>query len=485
MKRLVILGLGVMVCIVVLTGCSEESAPLSVSQGDSQPTIESLTVFPEAISLGLSSTVTASVKESGVPYECFWSADHGSFAGQLNGTEITWIAPAEAVEATITLTIRTAHDEISSSAIARVVSYQVPTIVDERVLFYGQNLIVHQIKPTPDGGFIAAGENWFEHSWRGRRWVAKLTSTYLIEWEWTSDSDDRGAYYGIDVTPDGEYIAAGGEHSVQFLGISSRITKFSASGEIVWNKTRWGDWDLEYWKCVKATSDGGCIAVKGGDEPQMVRLSPEGRRVWRQPLETDRPWRISEVEGGWIVLARYRQTDDESDISEFSEIHMVSEAGYTSWIRRYGNETLSDAGRQYTDIENVVETNSGDILAVGTKWGPVDDESCAYFRFMTMLNHNGETVWERVVGLGQGISEGILETHTGQFVTSSLLDRELRLSGFDSYGHQLWSTRVRDGISMNVHGIHRSTSGNILVLGDKNFSGPNQIPAYMLKITVP
>lgn len=135
--------------------------------------------------------------------------------------------------------------------------------------------ILHEIRPTSDGNFIAAGYSHSDisgdktepHFGNGDYWVMKISAWGAIGWQKTFGGTSQDWPTSIQETADGGYIVGGRSHSnisgnktENSIGnsIDYWILKLDAAGNIVWQETIGGT-DADYLRTVLQTPDGGYL----------------------------------------------------------------------------------------------------------------------------------------------------------------------------------------------------------------------------------
>lgn len=154
------------------------------------------------------------------------------------------------------------------------------------------------IRPTSDGGYIAAGyagSNDGDVSGNHGAydcWVVKLDSAGAMQWQKSLGGSDDEAFRTILPTSDGGYLAPGYSRSADGeltgnLGSNDWwLVKLDSAGAIQWQKSLGGG-DSEIAKSILPTSDGGYIATgysasndgdvsgnHGGNDMWVVKLNP-------------------------------------------------------------------------------------------------------------------------------------------------------------------------------------------------------------------
>ena len=212
--------------------------------------------------------------------------------------------------------------------------------------FGGLNVdLAHSVLPTPDGGYIIAGETqslsyWGKnalqalkqmqaegsswptpiriHPWDGRRfidsdaWLIKTDANGNELWNRTFGQDTEAWCTGcaddsansIQLTSDGGYILA-----CDALGGTPWIIKVNANGDQIWNKTfaEMG-YDYHYANSVQPTPDGGYILAGGkySTNAWLIKTDANGNKLWNKTLDNSSALSAQCSSDGGYILAGSR-----------------------------------------------------------------------------------------------------------------------------------------------------------------------------------
>lgn len=167
------------------------------------------------------------------------------------------------------------------------------------------------VMQTSDGGYIVAGDTYSANGditgSHGSEdyWVAKLSASGSIEWKKCYGGANADYAQSVRVTPDGDYIIAGGSNSVDGdvtgnIGAGDMwIVKLSATGGIAWQRC-YGSTANDAANSIEVTADGGFIVAgwaSGGNmnvtgftglrDYWLVKLSETGALQWQKCLNKD------------------------------------------------------------------------------------------------------------------------------------------------------------------------------------------------------
>lgn len=100
--------------------------------------------------------------------------------------------------------------------------------------------IVEVMRQTQDGGFVFVGESAANFSGNYQGWIAKLSSTYEIEWQHHLGGAGRDRLTDCIVLPDGSVVGVGYLDNARDGGRLEEqpwLVKADKNGEILWTKT--------------------------------------------------------------------------------------------------------------------------------------------------------------------------------------------------------------------------------------------------------
>ena len=166
----------------------------------------------------------------------------------------------------------------------------------------------YSFKPTPDGGYIAAGYTYSHdgdvsgNHGDADAWVVKINSTGGIQWQKTLGGSNEEIARSIQLTTDGGYIIAAatksdnGDVSGNHGGADAWIVKLNSNGGIQWQKTLGGT-NEEIARSIQLTTDGGYIIAgsaksndgdvignHGGQDTWVVKLNDSGTILWQKSM---------------------------------------------------------------------------------------------------------------------------------------------------------------------------------------------------------
>jgi prepilin-type N-terminal cleavage/methylation domain-containing protein len=283
---------------------------------------------------------------------------------------------------------------------------------------------------TSDGGFVILGTTKSFGSGGDDILIVKINSSGSVEWSrsWGGSGYDRGA--SVIQTADNSYVVTGHTGSYGAGSTELVLIKYSASGNLLWNKT-WGSNLVERGHSVSETSDGGYLVLgesnnfgAGGVETIILKYNSSGNIVWKQS------WGGSSHE--------YAKAIESVGNDEFIVVGMTQSFGLSSgdmFIAKYDssgillwNRTWGGSAYEYT--YSAVGTSDGGYAVVGktTSFGSGLDDG-----FLVKYDSSGSLLWNRTWGGSSNEDiRSISECSDGGFVMTGQT-QSFGFGGNDSY----------------------------------------------------
>ncbi|MEK7677399.1 MAG: formylglycine-generating enzyme family protein [Verrucomicrobiota bacterium] len=167
---------------------------------------------------------------------------------------------------------------------------------------------------TPDGGWILAGSSASDIEGTKTSpnygdldaWVVRLDKEGNQLWDSSFGGGGTEEAMSVQTTPDGGCVlcaytnsgASGNKHSPNFGDFDGWVVRLDAQGKLVWEKD-FGGLGYDELNCVRILPDGGYIVAGdstsglgpgkaspqlGGQDGWIVRLNPQGERLWEWSL---------------------------------------------------------------------------------------------------------------------------------------------------------------------------------------------------------
>ena len=267
---------------------------------------------------------------------------------------------------------------------------QAPVLQWQKCLGGTSDDIAQSIQPTPDGGYILAGQSSSNNGdvsgnhGSADAWIVKINSTGSLQWQKALGGTSNDGASSIQPTPDGGYIVAGytastnGDVTGNHGGGDNWVVKLSSTGSLQWQKALGGtssDWALS----TQPTPDGGCIVAgfanstngdvtgnHGNGDAWVVKLSSTGSLQWQKSLGgtgEDMADSIQPTPDGGYIMAGYT-TSSNGDVTgnhggRDAWVVKLSSTGNLQWQKCLG-------GTSREDNSSIQPTSDGGYIMAGS-----------------------------------------------------------------------------------------------------------------------
>jgi len=261
------------------------------------------------------------------------------------------------------------------------------------------------VREAKDSGYILAGYTTSFGGGHDDAYLVKTAPDGTLEWSQTYGGDNDDAFYGVDRTQDGGYIAVGYTRSFDTPNSDAFVVKVDARGTLQWSKTiGGGSNDAAY--SVAQTDDGGYIVAgllgTGDDyDAYLIRLNGNGSVRWSRNfggMDYDIFKSVRQTRGGFIAAGYTRSYGLGNDDAY---LVFVNEEGMLQWATSIGNLSVD---RGYS----VVEPHGTLFVVTGYT---LDEQSGGFNLFMAAVDRSGARQWGRTYHVGP-IDEGYAATAT-------------------------------------------------------------------------
>ena len=284
---------------------------------------------------------------------------------------------------------------------------------------------------TSDGGYLVGGQsaslpgdgNVTSTNHGGTDyWVLKLSSAGAIQWQNSYGGEQNEYLYALQPTPDGGYILAGntlsvgGQVSGSHGGQDFWVVKINGSGTLQWQKSLGGSQDDGAYGvavCPDGTiivdgytnsSDGNVTGYHGAEDMWVVKLDASGNLLWQHCLggsQQDVGWAVVATADGGCVAAGYAQSSDGDVVGNhgFGDMWAVSLSSSTGAIRWQGCYGGSSNEFAY----NMAATADGGYLLAGSTNSNDGEVTCYNSQSYQMgwvikINGSGVLQWQQTLG---------------------------------------------------------------------------------------
>lgn len=302
--------------------------------------------------------------------------------------------------------------------------------------YQGNTEVGWGIAPAQDGGWVIAGFTADSNS-KNDIYLLKTDANGNKLWDITLGIAASNRAWSINSTPDGGYILVGSV--LDTLGASSLVyvAKLQADGNITWSN------------------------LYGYLSAIAYRIRPT-------------------ADGGYIFAGRTRNPAFGSDNKAY--IVKLHNNGQIAW------EYFGGSGSQWSRMFDVVETNTGAFMGVGTILHP---DSMQYKMYLLNLTAGGGLAWEKTINV-PGNNFGnykALQTYEGTFaflgnveLSADPLNRQGFLLRTNLYGNTQWSKLYGNnvGIGTVLYDAIQNPDGGFTLFGGIQTKGTTN-DLYLLK----
>lgn len=238
------------------------------------------------------------------------------------------------------------------------------------------------------GGYLISGGNIDV-------WLTKVDTNGNIVWEKSYGGTQTDVGLSLSKTNDGGFIIAG--YTYEGGKIGCLVIKLDGNGNVQWGKIyNW--YPQGYDKRINniiQTSDGGYLMVGYGTSPDdfinhsfICKLDANGNQVWYKLYASASSndsflSAIQASDGNYIVAGRVSLNSGDGWLLKIKDLD-----GSIMWQYAYGTSSSPDS------LSNVIETNDGGILALGTTGGYTQSGATSD-AWILKLDQNGTLQWHK------------------------------------------------------------------------------------------
>ncbi len=336
--------------------------------------------------------------------------------------------------------------------------------------------------PTPDGGFLIAGETYSFGLGQSDGWVIKTDEMGLVEWSRSYGGLGWDGFADVIRVEDGYVLCGWAGNAYAHLW----LLKISEQGDIVWDR-RFGTeraWDNG--REVVQLSDGGFAAVgytnsygPGAFAVYLVRTDAQGRRLWQKTYggeNNDVGYGLVEAPDGGLTLVARTGSFGAGGMDAWV-VHTDAE-GEILWDRTFGSE-VQDHG---TDLVLLPEggyllVGSSELAGIGSKTS-----------WLRHLDEKGDEIWYRGYPEGDyGYFHSAMIASTGDLVIAgSRADQRSGetnywVAAFDLLGEVLWSHQYGGVGEDMAQGLCEGRAGGYLLSGTTSSWGAGDKDFWIIK----
>ena len=378
------------------------------------------------------------------------------------------------------------------------VSLSVPIPLATFAKYYGGDGYEYAsvVRPTSDGGFIAAGiSNSFGAGYGFYyAWVLKLDPSGYVEWEKIYGPVGSDQAYDIRETSDGGYIMAAVSYSfAAYYGLW--LVKLNEFGDIEWEKffeanaeDYFGYLGITF--CIKETGNGNFIIagnknVKYGPrvydwslDVWVINIDSSGNIQWERTYggtSDDHAHSIQVTDDGGYVVAGVTRSFTPDNNRDMWVLKLDSD-GNLQWQKTYG-------GSGWDIAHEIQQTSDGGYIVI--------DYSSFGSALVLKLDPSGVIEWQKTYGGWDGYGYSIKQTQDGGYILAGSFYRSDRgddiwVVKIDPSGNIEWQ-KTYGGSRVDVaYSIEQTLEGDYILAGYTNSFRSNRYgpiyDAFVLKI---
>jgi parallel beta-helix repeat protein len=244
---------------------------------------------------------------------------------------------------------------------------------------------------TSDGGYVIAGYSGsYKETTDYDFWLAKISSTGVMQWNHTYGSDAYDYAYSLIQNQEGGYVIVGGTPEGAG-GFDVWILKTDAAGNQVWNKTYGYGRNDEAHGILPVQGGGYIVAGYTTDsdfssDMWLMKIDNSGNQVWNKTYGVDLSdevcYGIVNAPGGGYVLAGYTSLWS-GETGQDVWIVKVDADGNQLWNQTYSSPT-------YEEARSIVVTqdNGYAVAGFGGSWGE-------HYALLMKVDEDGVQEWNQ------------------------------------------------------------------------------------------
>jgi hypothetical protein len=199
------------------------------------------------------------------------------------------------------------------------------------------------IAPAGDSGFIIAGTTYSYGAGRPNAYIIRTDVRGDTIWTRVIGGAREECAYSVAPTADSGFVVSGWTNTFGAGGFDVYVMKLNSRGDTLWTRAFGGPAD-EFSYCVRATSDGGCVAAgwtasfgAGANDFYVIRLDEQGETLWTRTYggdTSDLGFAANPVPGGGFIITGGTMSAGAGDWDAW--LIRADEQGETLWTRTLG-----------------------------------------------------------------------------------------------------------------------------------------------------
>lgn len=403
-----------------------------------------------------------------------------------------------------------------------LLSVEAQEIIWEKSIGGEKSEYLHDIKPTPDYGFILAGSSLSGKSGNKNDnskgdldyYLSKVSESGIEEWQKTLGGSGEDILYSVNLTSEGGYILGGVSNSPKsgdkkhenIGGKDFWVIKLNPLGEEEWQFTM-GGLGNDILLSIQQTRDKGYILGGTSESPKgenadknpyeksedsrgsmdfwIVKLSERGKVEWQRTIGGtyyDLLRSVHQTLDGGYILGGYSNSPKSGEKQgksygngDFWIVKLTAE-GKIEWQKMFGKEGEDD-------FRTIIPTKDKGYLLGGTsevKQNNLVLRVANIDWWIIKLDKRGNKEWEQTFDIGKKdrlIS--ITESSKGEYLLAGYAGEEVQnqsKEGIEDYfvikinenGEKQWQKSVGGKSSDRLQGVVKSRDGAYILAGTSN-----------------
>jgi hypothetical protein len=263
--------------------------------------------------------------------------------------------------------------------------------------------VANDVRQTRDGGYIVAGETALPRPenplacWT-HAWLLKLDANGNVVWQRAHGADGCATATAVRPTPGGGYVAAGSIQSSTGLASDAWVVKLDAEGNVLWQKI-YGGSDYNHANDIQLTADEGFVVAgdrnlpyETGRDAWILKLDSGGNVAWQRSYgaaSDDAAYSVQPTADGGYVVAGDHQSTDLDWRGHSAWVLKLDARGDIVWQRSYGGT------RPFNAFGRSIRPTADGGYVVAANFQVCCDHSAAT---LLKLDAGGKLVWGRSFG---------------------------------------------------------------------------------------
>lgn len=268
-------------------------------------------------------------------------------------------------------------------------------LVQSHLFGGGREDFGYSVQATMDGGFIVAGITASFGAGDRDVWLIKFSAMGNMQWDRTYGGiyDDMGRY--CTQTSDSGFIITGTTQSSAMAKDDVWLIKTDSNGDMLWSQV-FGGSENDLGSCVQQALDGGYVILgrtesfgNGSYDFWLIRTSATGHLIWEQTYggnADDLGYTLHQTPDGGFLLAGYTGSYGAGMMDLW--LIQTDELGQEQWSRTYG-------GRHDDYGASVDLTSDGGYIIAGETHSFGNDAGDAWLIKTDLL---GQAEWSKTFG---------------------------------------------------------------------------------------